>query len=245
MATRTTRTKKVTEDQFVGAPEVVETIAANLKSTPKSDPFVILIKIVSDLQSEFEKLQKEITQTKESWIIEQRTHQKQLIDRNTQEDLDRKRNQESYEYETSRKRKQSEDEFADKKASWEKSLKDQQEALQKEKQELEELRKLVAGFADEKERVVKEAQEILQKEMAGNFGNEKRMKEQEFKAERDILNLRLSTLTAENSRQQAEIENLKKALEEATRQVKDIAVRVIESGTKPQSIELPPTKIDK
>lgn len=46
-----------------------------------------------------------------------------------------------------------------------------------------------------------------------------------------MLNLRIENLAQENSRQAREVELLKKALEEATRQLKDVAVKIIESST--------------
>lgn len=234
MATRTSKSKKITEEMPVEETEVEAISAVTSVKTTKIDPFAGLIKNISDLQSEFERLQKEITQTKESWSVEQKAHAKEIGDRNIQEELERKRNQENYEYETARKRKTAEDEFADKKANWEKQLKDQQETLDKEKTELLELRKIVDEFDTEKEKAVAEAQGILQKELVSKFETERRSKEQEIKAEKDILNLKIANLTSENNRLNSEIEVLKKALEEATRQVKDIAVKVIESGTKMQ-----------
>lgn len=239
MPVRTTRSKKTTETpavEDVGVSEVPSVSA--IKAVVKADPFTVLLKAVSDLQAEFERLQKEITQTKQSWSDEQKAHAKEIEDRNTQEELERKRTKESYEYETLRKHKQEEDEFADKKANWEKQLKDQQETLDQEKAELAELRKIVDGFEAEKEKAVSQAQEILRKELTFKFETERKSREQEIKAEKDILNLKIVNLTSENNRLNAEIEVLKKALEEATRQVKDIAVRVIESGTKAQTAEV-------
>lgn len=240
MAVRTIKSKKTIEETPVEEVEVMEPApaATRMKTSAKADPFIALLKIFSDLQSEFESLQKEIAQTKESWNVEQKARTKMIEDRIIQEELERKRDKETYEYETVRKRKMEEDEFADKKAGWEKQLKDQQEALQKEKTELIELRKIVEGFAAEKEKAIAQAQGILQKELVNKFETEKKLKEQEQKAEKDILNLRITNLTSDNNRLNTEIEALKKALEEATRQVKDIAVKVIESGTKPQLTEI-------
>ena len=239
MAVRTVKSKKTTEEtpiEEIGIMEPVPT-AGRVKIAAKTDSFTALLKLISDLQSEFEKLQKEITQTKEFWNVEQKAHAKEVEDRNIQEELERKRNKETYEYETTRKRKQVEDEFADKKAAWEKQLKDQQEVLDQEKAELLELRKLVAGFDGEKEKAIAEAQVFLQKELTAQFETERKLREQEHKSEKDLLGLRLTNLTAENNRLNAEVEVLKKTLEEATRQVKDIAVKVIESGTKSQTSE--------
>lgn len=240
MAVRTVKSKPVIEEIPVEETEAVESApaASRLKTTAKTDPFAVLLKIFSDLQSEFELLQKEITQTKDSWSVEQKAHVKETGDRNIQEELERKRNKEAYEYETARKRKMEEDEFADKKTNWEKELKDQKEILEKEKTELEQLRKLVVGFENEKDKAISLAQEILQKELVSKFETERKLKEQENKSEKDILNLRINNLTTENNRLNTEIEILKKALEEATRQVKEIAVKVIESGTKSQTSEI-------
>lgn len=237
MPVRSSRTKKVTETPVLEETGVIE-VTPVVKTATKIDPFISLLKDVDEVQSEFERLQKEIYQTKEVWVLEQKAHQKELEERNIQEELERKRNKETYEYETIRKQKMAEDEFADKKAGWERQLRDQQETLAKEKAELLELRKMVDGFATEKETAVSQAQEILRKELTFKFETERKAKEQEVKAEKEILNLKIANLSAENNRLNAEIENLKKTLEEATRQVKDIAVKVIESGTKSQSSEI-------
>ena len=129
-----------------------------------------------------------------------------------------------------RKRKVAEDEFNDKKATWEKQLRDSQDQITKDKQELEDLRKLTENFETEKEKAIKEAQVTLEKELTQKSESENRLKDQESKSDREILNLRITNLQTENSRQKAEIDSLKKSLDEATRQVKDIAVKVIESG---------------
>lgn len=228
------KTAETAETEDIAAVEVVPSV----KTASKTDPFNSLMRIVLELQSEFEKLQKEITRTKEAWVIEQKAYQKEVIDRNTQEELERKRNQETYVYETARKQKQAEDEFADKKAAWEKNLKEQQDALAEEKTELVELRRLVAGFDSEKEKAVSEAKTVLQKELIAGFDVERKLAGQEQKAEKDLLNLKITNLTVENNRLNTEILALRKALEEATRQVKEIAVKVIESGTKSPSSDL-------
>lgn len=85
----------------------------------------------------------------------------------------------------------------------------------------------------------KEAESILEKILTEKFSNEKVLREQEIKAEKELLNLKITNLTAENARQTKEIESLKNALDEATKQIKEVAVKVIESGStnyKPPSI---------
>lgn len=234
----TTSTKKISRaKKTVTKPEETETATEPIAPKPSkatdsiSETYTLLINKLTTLQTEYNTLQKQITETKESWIKEQKNHQLQVEELNKQEDLQRKRDQETYFYGRERERKIAEDQFTDKKVAWEKYLKDQKEALDKNHLELEELRKKVATFESEKQQTINEAQEVLQKQLTQAFETEKRLREQEIKAEKEMQNLKITNLTTENSRQAREIEALRKALEEATQQVKDIAVKVIESGS--------------
>lgn len=92
------------------------------------------------------------------------------------------------------------------------------------------LRKAVAGFEAEKNKVVKEACVTLEKQLSEKFATEQKLRVQEANAEKEILSLKIETLTAESTKQAKEIDFLKRALSEATQQVKDIAVKVIESS---------------
>lgn len=226
---RTARTKKAEDINLIDEVSDIET-EITPKSTSRSDSFSTLIKKIYELQSEFEKLQKDMIQTKEEWKNEQKIHVREVQERDFQEDEARKKEREAYEYELARKMKREEDEFSDKKGAWEKELRDSKEIIEREKQELTDLRKLVAGFESEKETLIKKAQENLRRELTLEFQTERKMREQEVKAQNDILNLRINNLTSENQKLASEIGALKKALDEATRQVKDIAVKVIESG---------------
>lgn len=60
------------------------------------------------------------------WSREQKQHDLEMVQKNTQEELERKRD---------------EDEFQDKKLSWEKDLTQRKEELEAQRKELEELRK--------------------------------------------------------------------------------------------------------
>lgn len=192
---------------------------------------------IASAKDEFVRLQKEIEEQKENWEKEKKAHEAFVLERNQQEEIGRKREQEAYDYEITKKRRQEEDAFLEKKSKWEKELALQKEVIEAERKELTELRKDVAGFEAETEKAVKEATTSLQRGLTEEFASEKKFSEQEFKAEKELMGLRISTITQENARQSKEIEALKKALEEATAQLKDVAVRVIESGSnaaKPQ-----------
>lgn len=197
--------------------------------------FLDLLNAVRASQEGFAALQKEIDDVRESWKKEQKDRELVLIEKAQQEEIARKRESETYVYETNRARKEQEDEFAEKKAKWERELDLQKDEIAKERQELEMLRKQAAGFEEEKEKTVKDASFKVQKELTEQFAIERKLREQEVKSEQEILALKIANLTSENTRLANETAMLKKSLEEATQQLKDVAVKVIEStGNKPQ-----------
>ncbi len=234
MTDNTPVVKKSTRRKTATAPEATN-VDVNTSAPLKTintllASFSELITKISQEKNELESLQKEITETKETWFKEQKSHQLKNKEQEEEEELIRKRAREAYEYETVLAHKKTEDEFNEKKLQWEKELKDRREEIQKDKEELEQLRKLVSLFDSDKEKAVKEALAILQKTLTDKFETEKKMREQEHNSEKELLNLKITSLSVENTRQVNEIESLKKSLDEATRQVKEIAVKVIESG---------------
>lgn len=183
-----------------------------------------LVAKLLETKTQLEKLEKEVAETKKNWAV-------------SQQDLEtaRKREQETYQYETSLARRQAEDEFAAKKDRWEKELADRKEEIETDKKELARLQKLVESFPAEKEKAIADATSTLQKTLSEQFAHEKALREQENKSKESILTLKIENLEAETARQTKEIETLKKSLEEATRQVKDVAVKVIESRNQTQT----------
>lgn len=223
---KTTRTRKTTATPTVVSEATVSTKAV----TAFEDIFNDVIQSINESKAEFLRLQREIEETKRAWVREQQEHEVSIAQRNQQEELARKREQEAYEYETKLARRKAEDEFLEKKARWERELAVSKEEIEKEREELVTLRERVSGFDMEKTKAVKEAQVILQKELNEQITMEKKLREQEVKAEKELLALKITTLTQENTRMNHEIEALKKALTDATAQLKDVAVKVIESS---------------
>lgn len=226
---RASRTKRI---------ETVSSVPSSSGAVPSIKPLIEVSASLSDLISKTEvakkeilDLQEKILETQKFWSEEQKEHGKAVSDRNSEEELVRKREKEEYDYQTKLAHRKAEDEFNEKRSAWERELQQRKDELAAEKKELAGLRVKVSSFDTETQKAVKEAQNALAKELEERYDSERRLREQEVKSEKEILNLRIASLTAENSRQATEIETLKKALEEATRQVKDIAVKVIEGRT--------------
>ncbi len=234
-AKKTTRTRKATAVSSTPLNSSLFTPqSSNLDETLQV--FTSLLEKINKTKGDFEKLQKDMSETREAWAKEQKQHNQEVVERNQEEELARKREQETYEYEMGLQRKKADDEFADKKAKWEKELADRREEIEADKKELVELRRQAGTFEAEKDKAVKEASSLLTRELTGRFETENKLKGQEYKAEKDISALKIESLTADNGRQAKEIESLKRALEEATRQIKEVAVKVIESGSSKTSM---------
>ena len=225
---KTTRIKKTS----TVTPQITESSAntspAKISAVISAIFTEISLKIV-DIKTEFENLIKQIAETKESWTKEQKDHYEEFAKRREQEDIERKREQETYNYTTALARKRAEDEFADKKLQWEKDLAARKQELADQQKELEDLRKTAADFDNQKDQAVKTAQNLLQQSITQQFEIEKKLREQEFKSEKEILNLKNTSLTAENNRLTSELTALKKSLEESTQQIKEVAIKIIEA----------------
>lgn len=230
---KTTRSKKTTTAQTTVAEDVQSTnITPSAQSGVTADFDELVAKLVKS-KIEFDNLQKEIAQIKQDWSRDQKQRELEVLQSNTQEELERKREKETYEYETSLTRKRVEDEFTDKKLAWEKDLAQRKEELEAQRKELEQLRKQVADFEGQKDQAIKEVQEQIEKELTSQFDAESKLKDQEVNSEKEILGLKIANLEGENLRLNKELEILKRSLDEATRQIKEIAVKVIESGSSP------------
>lgn len=228
---KTARTRKAVSSEDASITDVQSaSVVSGAKQTPIIKLFAEVSAKIDESKMEFDNLQKEISQTKQDWIRETKLYEIEQTQQKVQSELERKREQETYQYATSLSRKRAEDEFQDKKSAWEKDLAQRKEELEIQKREFEELRKQVAAFDSQKDQAVKDAQTILEKQLTEQVENERKLREQEVKAEKDLLNMRVSNLEADNSRLTKEIEILKRSLDEASRQVKEIAVKVIESG---------------
>lgn len=227
-AQKTTRARRITKSQADASSKTQP--SAPSQPTDFSQTINQLISQINQIQTEFENIQKEIVQAKERWIKEQKNHETEIVQRETQEDQNRKIEQEIYEYELLRRRKKAQDEFDDRKQEWQKELLSRKEEIEQDKRELAELRKRVEDFDRQILQATQSAQDQLQKELTQKFETDKKLTEQEFKSEKEILTLRIENLVAQNSQQTAEINSLKKALEDATRQLKEIAVRVIDAS---------------
>lgn len=144
-------------------------------------------------------------------------------------DMIRKRDEEEYQYQLSLKHREQEDEINNQRQLREEALEQEEEALRQRKAEIGQMEKEIANLPQTMEKTVKEAEEKVSKELHEKHTLEMERFELDKNNEQNINRLKINNLETNAKAQILEIENLKRQLAEANRQLKDIAVSVITS----------------
>src|SRR3989344_5804278 len=149
-------TKRATRTRKMATP-----LLEDLKTEPIlptatiSTEFETIINHLTHSKNQVEKLEKEIAEVKANWLKDQKQHEQELAEQRSQEEIVRKRDKETYDYEISLARKKSQDEFEERKTKWERELQSQKDQIEAERKELAELRKTVEKYPEEKDKMAK------------------------------------------------------------------------------------------
>jgi len=194
------------------------------------------VSLAKDRQSMVERLQEqrkaveaEISRVKEAWEQEKRKSEARFAEELRQKEVLRAREEEEYQYTLSLKRRQENDEYERQRVEKERTLKDREQALERREKEIAALEKELDETPAKVAQAVKEAQESL----ARQLGEKQMIELRELKAahanEVKVAEMRIANLEVTVKSQAGEIENLRKQLAEASRQLKEMAVSAIES----------------
>lgn len=143
-----------------------------------------------------------------------------------------KREQEEYEYELSLNRRKEENEYAEKRAEQEAELAQRERAVAAAEQELAGLREKAAKFQAELEKAVAEAKEKTEREVLREEQVKADLLREKSAAEQRIAALTIDTLKGRVAALENEVESLKAQLANANKEVKDVAVKVIEGHSR-------------
>jgi DNA repair exonuclease SbcCD ATPase subunit len=173
-------------------------------------------------------------------------------DRKEQEDALKKQRQreiDEYEYKKNLERKRSQDKYEEEIRQQEKKNRERQEALEKswaqreavlheQEEELQRLRKEGAEFPARLERELQQASAQASKEARQQADQKMQIAQKDAESDRRMAELQIKTLEDLLARQTVQISEMQKQLDEAKRQVQEIAVRAIEgaSGAKTRSL---------
>lgn len=198
--------------------------------------------LIRDYQAQKEALETEISAQRVAWAEEERERDRAQKENEETLKKQRQREVEEYEYKKALERKKAQDKYEEDVRLQEKKNKEKQEALEKSWQQRE------AALKEKEEewaRLKKEVDEFpvrLKKETdaaaaAAVKATEQRLEQQmlllkkDGEAEKRLAELQIKALQDTVNRQTVELENLQKQLEEAKRQVQDIAVKAIEGAS--------------
>jgi len=200
------------------------------------------------IRTEKERFDFEIAEKRAQWKKEQELYAAQ-----TKEALDEKkksqaREDEEYQYNLKITRKKETDQYeekkqklekelADKKAAFEKEFAERETKIQEAEAELKDLRIKNAAFPAELEKAVTAAAKAVSERLETQFGFEKELKEKETVGELKLKDQIIGTLNAKIKDMEITIKELSQKAITAETSVKDIAIRAIESSSKPYFIE--------
>jgi len=177
--------------------------------------------------------------------LEQQRQTQMADEQRANEDLGRfqeemKRAKQEFDYDLKRTKQQKIDELEielkNKRRAHEEIVSQEKQALQLKKEELEkqetelkQLRKQVGEFPDQLEKAVKQVSEATKIEEQTRAKVARDLMEKQIEGDKAVAQLKIQNLEKMAKDQTDEIRSLKSQFEQATRQVKDIAVSVIDS----------------
>ncbi len=198
--------------------------------------------LVQDYERERERLEAEMETRRNEWEQEARTAERERKEAEEAYKKQRQRENEDFEYKKQLERKKAQDKYEEDVRLMEKKNEERQEelerswaqreaALKEREDELARLRQEVAQFpqrlAAEKDTALSEAN----RQAALHYDQKILVLQKDSEAERKVAELQVKTLQETLTRQTEQINSLEKALEEAKRQVQEIALKAIEGAS--------------
>lgn len=182
----------------------------------------LLYRLLETQKTTEEAFEKEMKEKRSVWDEEEKAHAQDVVRKRTRDD-------EEYVYEMKLQKQRDSDERESGKLARERKESEEANAKAALVKELEELRKKAAQAPVDTDKAVKDAVARALTEAKKDGDVVLAQMKQQAESDMQMAGLKIESLEALNKTQVAEIAQLKKQLDEATRQVKDIAVSVIES----------------
>ena len=203
--------------------------------------------MLQDYQSEKDKLESEIASQRTAWEEEEVTRARDQKDFEDNLKKQRQREAEEFEYKKALERKKAQDKYDEEIRLLEKKDKEKQEALDKSWQQREtilkerevewaQLKKEVDDFPTRLKKEVDAAIAAALKNAEQRFEQQMTLLKKDIDAEKRISELQIQALKDAGERQAAEMAKLQTQIEEAKKQVQDIAVKAIEGASGAQAL---------
>lgn len=201
--------------------------------------------MVQDYAKQKEQLEAEIALQRSVWEDNVQASERERKEQEETQKKQRQRDIDEYEYKKNLERKRAQDKYDEETRQQEKKDKDRQEildkswaqreaALSEQEAELARLRKEAAEFPARLQRETEQAAARAATEWQQQSGHQALLVKKEAESDRRIAEMQIKSLEDLVARQNTQIADLQKQMDEAKRQVQEIAVRAIEgaSGSK-------------
>lgn len=203
--------------------------------------------LIQDYESQKQKLEAQISAQREAWSTEEQQHAREEKEYEDSLKKQRQREVEDYEYKKALERKKAQDKYEEEMRLLEKKNKERQEELEKswkqretalreKEEEWLRLRKEIDEFPIRLKTEVDLAVSNAVKSAEQKFEQERILLGKDGESERRLAELQIKALQDTVVRQSAEIEKIQVQVEEAKRQVQDIAVKAIEGASGAQAL---------
>ncbi|MBI3894197.1 MAG: hypothetical protein HY303_21980 [Candidatus Wallbacteria bacterium] len=198
--------------------------------------------LVGEHRLKTEEFEQEQGKLRAEWDEERRQREQ---DTKTYEETLKKQRQrevEDFEYKKTLERKKAQDKYEEEKRDLERANRDKQEelerswklreaALKEREEELARLRKESEEFPERLRKDVEKARADAVKATEQSFKHQLALLEKDRAAEKGVAELQIQALTDGRALQAAQVEGLQRQLDEAKRQVQEIAVKAIEGAS--------------
>ena len=194
-----------------------------------------------EMDEQRRKLEEELCLKRDAWRKEQADHETEIKERDAQLKKQRERDEEEYKYKLSVERRKEADEYTTRKnqvtqeltalrQQTEKELAEKRAVLSAQEKEVSELRAQVTAFPKELEEAVKKAEAALRAALKQQLDYDTKLAAKETEAEKKLHALKIANLEDIVAKQQAQITEMTKQLQTATKQVQEMAVKAIEGA---------------
>ena len=201
-----------------------------------------LDQMVQDYEQQKAQLESEIAAQRSSWEESVQTAERERKEQEEALKKQRQREIDDYEYKKNLERKRAQDKYDEDLRQQEKKNKERQEELEKswaqregtlreQEEELARLRKEVSDFPARLQREIQQAAEKAAHDARQQSEQQTVLLKKEAESDRRIAELQIKTLEDMVARQNAQIQAMQKQMDEAKKQVQDIAVRAIEGAS--------------
>lgn len=201
-----------------------------------------LDQLVQEYARQKQELEQEIAAQRAAWEEQARTAERERREQEEGLKKQRQREMEEYEYKKALERKKAQDKYEEEMRLLEKKNQEKQEALEKSwqqreaalrdgEEELARLRKEAEQFPERLQKEVERAVAEAARQAEARFEQQILVLRKDAEAEKRLAELRVKTLEDAVAQQVAQIAALHNQLDEAKRQVQDIAVKAIEGAS--------------